>query len=251
MDSETALVDMSTGDTKNNHPEAVTAHEDSSQSMPPEQADNEASKNAESGDNEEKESSDVEDDNSSDPKTVDGFTDYNQIYESLQARFNKSYALSQKLFVTEKTQRQTLYHYKRRVNALLDVLRDIEGESAANIDEPLQIDHDRLASLVTWRPELKECLQPALDISDGSMMPSQIPLKRSYGANLAVDEMIPELPNDELDTIELNPQDTDMWIRRHFSHLVVSKFRPAEIRAKGVREYVDPLAFGARKKKRS
>lgn len=242
---------MLTGGTKNNHPEAITAHEDSLQSMPPEQVDNEASKNAESGDNEEKESLDVDDDNALDPKTVDGFTDYNQIYELLQARFNKSYALSQKLFVTEKTQRQTLYHYKRRVNALLDVLRDIEGESAANIDEPLNIDHDRLALLVTWQPELKECLQTALDISDGSMTPSQIPLKRSYGVNLAVDEMIPELPNDELDTIELNPQDTDMWIRRHFLHLVVSKFRPAEIRAKGVREYVDPLAFGARKKKRS
>ncbi|GEQ70736.1 hypothetical protein JCM33374_g4415 [Metschnikowia sp. JCM 33374] len=183
------------------------------------------------------------------PTTVDGFVDYNQIYEELQQRFNQSYAISQKLFIAEKTQRQTLYHYKRRLNALLDVLQDIEGDST-DIDEPLAIDTTRLSSIVAWRPELAQDLNPVLQMASDDL-PSQIPLKRSYGVNLAVDEMIPEIPNDELDSIELNPHDTDMWTRRNFMHLVVSKFRPAEIRARGIKEYVDSSSLGSKRKRRS
>ncbi|OBA20820.1 hypothetical protein METBIDRAFT_88212 [Metschnikowia bicuspidata var. bicuspidata NRRL YB-4993] len=184
-------------------------------------------------------------------KTADGFIDHNLIYEQLQERFSRAYSLSQKLFVTEKTQRQALYHYKRRVNALLDVLQDMEGTESADVDQPLEIDHSRLTLLITWRPELASTLNPVLQLAAGTDSPAQIPLKRSYAVNLVVEELIPEIANDELDAVEINPQNTEMWIRRNLLHLIMSKFTPAEVTPKGVREYLDPLPIGSKRKKRS
>lgn len=175
-------------------------------------------------------------DGEEDPDSID----YNRLYEELQAQFHESYAISQKLFLTERTQRQALYYHKRRIDALLDYLGELEEDK-----EP-EHDRNQILNIIQKKPHLEETLLPLLDIESGKP-PSQIPLKQAYNIDLATEEMIPGIANDELDSAELNPQNTEMWVRRNYSYLVVSKFKPLDIRARGVREYLDvPL----QKKKR-
>lgn len=174
--------------------------------------------------------------------------DYNKIYEGLQERFNKVYSISQKLFVTEKTQRQTMYYYKRRNDALLDLLSEMEEESETD-DLPMTIDGDRISQIISDNPDLTEILTPVLEMSSGQD-PATIKMKESYNVDLAVVEAIPDMVNDELDTVEVNPQDTEMWTRRNYAHLVLSKFKPVEIRGKGVREYINSPTLNTKRKKK-
>lgn len=174
--------------------------------------------------------------------------DYNKIYEGLQEQFNKAYSLSQTLFVTEKTQRQALNYYKRRKNALTDFLADLEA-SDDDIDMPLQINPQRIANLIALKPDLEPTLRPLLHIAAGTD-PLLIALKPTYGVDLTTEELIPDLPNDDLDSVENNPQDTEMWTRRNYSHLVNSKFKPAEIRPKGVRDYFESPSLNSKRRKR-
>lgn len=174
--------------------------------------------------------------------------DYSKIYEELQEKFNKVFAVSQKLFITDKTQRQTLYYYKRRNDALLDFLAEVDNQETAN--EPFEIDNDRLTNLISLAPNLAQILSPLQKLSSHEA-PESIQLKELLHADLPVYEMVPDTVNDELDTVEVNPQDTDMWIRRNYAHLVISKFKPLDIRGKGVREYIDAPAVGAKRKKKA
>lgn len=173
--------------------------------------------------------------------------DYSKVYEELLAQFNQAYLMSQKMFITEKTQRQTLYYYKRRNNALLDFLAKLDEDEriAATTDLDLQ----RINSVIAKKPELLETLTPLLQMAS-SLNHDDIQLKESYNVGLAVDEIIPELVGDELDIAEVNPQDTEMWTRRNYSHLVVSKFKPVEIRSKGVREYTEPPSLNNKRRKK-
>lgn len=179
---------------------------------------------------------------------ADGEVDYNKIYDTLQEHFNKVYSVSQKLFVTEKTQRQTMYYYKRRNDAILDLLCELEGEDE-NVDIPVHLEPQRIADIISAKPELQNILEPALRIARGDD-PATIKVKESYNVDLAVNESIPEIANDELDTVEINPQDTEMWTRRNYAHLVISKFKPVEIRGKGVREYIIPPTITTKRKKK-
>lgn len=176
--------------------------------------------------------------------------DYSKVYDELLEQFNRAYHQSQTLYMTNKMQRQTLYHYKRRNNAMIDFLRSYDdGAYEALEDGPMPVDAARIESLIAFRPRLKSVLMPMLQIAN-EVPPEEIYLDDSYGLNLLVDELIPELPNDELDAAELNPQDLDMWTRRNFYHLVVSKFKPAEIRAKGVRDYAATTTQNVKRRKR-
>lgn len=176
--------------------------------------------------------------------------DYAKVYDKLTDRFNQAYNESQALHLTEKAQRQTLYHYKRRNNALIDFLRSFDDGTYELLEnERMMIDASRIENLISFQPALADTLNPILKLARGDP-PETIHLDSSYEVNLIVDELIPELPNDELDAAELNPQELEMWTRRNFSHLVVSKFKPADVRAKGVREYVDSAANNMKRRKR-
>lgn len=183
------------------------------------------------------------------PQELEVDIDYNKIYEGLQERFNKVYSISQKLFVTEKTQRQTMYYYKRRNDALLDLLCELEDCGDEDLDTPTSFDHERIANIISEKPELGEILDPVLQIALGEDA-SNIKVKDSYNVDLAVNESIPDIVNDELDTVEVNPQDTEMWTRRNYAHLVISKFKPVEIRGKGVREYINSPTLNTKRKKK-
>ncbi|SGZ56708.1 CIC11C00000001448 [Sungouiella intermedia] len=174
--------------------------------------------------------------------------DYSKIYDALQERFNKVYSISQKLFVTEKTQRQTMYHYKRRNDAILDLLNELEDDEEIS-DEPLSIDEDKISQIIAAKPDLADVLDPVMKIASGQD-PATIKVKDSYNVDLAVIEAIPDMVNDELDTVEVNPQDTEMWTRRNYAHLVLSKFKPVEIRGKGVREYINSPTLNTKRKKK-
>lgn len=176
-------------------------------------------------------------------------TDYSKLYDTLLNRFNTVYHQSQTLHMTNKMQRQVLYHYKRRNNALLDFIRVFDDPTYDDLDvESMPVDAARIESLVAFEPSLKAILGPAVQIAK-SVLASEIKLDNSFGANLAVDELIPELPYDELEAAEKNPQDIGIWSRRNFSHLVVSKFRPADVRARGVRDYASSDNLKRRRRK--
>lgn len=179
------------------------------------------------------------------------FVDYNVIYEGLLAQYAYQHQLSQKLWAAEKTQRQTLYYYKRRNNALLDLLAEFDDEELPENIQSDPANTARLANLAKLRPEIASEINTVLLMSDPDSDPAAALLKKSFAVNLAVDEMIPDIPHDELEPVEQNPQDTDMWTRRNFSHLVVSKFKPAEIKPRGVREYTDSSTSSVKRRKKA
>lgn len=191
-----------------------------------------------------------EPDQISEEDTVVESIDYYQIYDELMEKFNKVYNESQVLHAAEKVQRQTLYQYKRRKNALIDFLRSFDDSTFEFLDDlTMKIDEARIESLLMFDPSLKQKLMPILQIARDELA-QDISLEDSAGLSLIVDELIPELQYDELDAAEMNPQEMEMWVRRNFSHLVVSKFKPADIRAKGVRDYVDSSSSNMKRRKR-
>lgn len=152
--------------------------------------------------------------------------------------------------MTEKAQRQTLYNYRRKIDALLDYMAEFEDRDEDPLDGPLAVDNKKIEDIISRRPELKNTLSPLLQISQDDS-PADIKLKKSYNVNLTVDELIPDIPQDELDAVEVNPQETEMWVRRNYPHLVVSKFRPIEVRGKNVREFTDASSLAPKKKRRT
>ncbi|KAM3126626.1 hypothetical protein CJJ07_002276 [Candidozyma auris] len=183
------------------------------------------------------------------PQEVDE-TDYAKLYEDLQSRFNEVYAVSHKLAITERAQRQTLYHYRRKIDALLDYMAELKDYEEESLDTPLKLDTTKIENVIKRKPELSETLKPLLQMSNEDD-PKDIKFKRSYNVNLTVDESIPEIQQDELDAVEVNPQETEMWVRRNYPHLVVSKFRPVEIRGKDVREFSDSQSSAPKKRRKN
>lgn len=183
------------------------------------------------------------------PQEVDD-TDYGKVYDELQLQFYEVYNVSQRLAVTEKVQRQTLYSYRRKIDALLNYMAELEGRDEESIEEPLALDSKRIEEILQRKPGLRKTLTPFLQIAQNEL-PENIKFKKSYNANLAVEELIPDIRQDELDTVEVNPQETEMWVRRNYPHLVVSKFRPVEVRGKDVREHHDPNLLMPKKKRRT
>lgn len=178
------------------------------------------------------------------------YVDYNKIYDDLLKHFDAAYLRSRTLHLTEKVQRQTLYHYKRRVNALVDYLRLFDDGTHDVLDtETMPVDKTRIENLILFDPSLKDVLTPVVQMADETD-PAEIQVGQSYGVDLVVDELIPELPDDELDNAEMNPQEVELWARRNFSHLVVSKFKPADIKARGVREDSEVSSILPKRKKK-
>lgn len=168
--------------------------------------------------------------------------DYAKIFEKYQDRFNRAYAISKKLFITEKSQRQTLNYYHRRNNTLLDLLDKFEEDD--NGHDPFEINVARVANIIDLNPQLGQSLTPLLNFNDNQTV------KKSYKVNLLVGENVPELVNDDLDTIEQNPQDTDPWVRRNYSHLVKSKFKSIDVMSKGVKENAEAASLASKKRKK-
>lgn len=181
------------------------------------------------------------------PQTSNNFKeskDYSKIFKKYQEKFDKVYSISQKLFLTEKAQRQTFHYYHRRNNALIDLIEKFDAKhpresknvisSSINNDEFIsETDKSRIEKIIEINPRLKSTLTPLLSIDDST---KETIFKNSYKINLILNESIPELINDDLDIIETNPQDSDNWVKRNYPHLVISKYKSIDLKIDGIKE---------------
>lgn len=171
---------------------------------------------------------------------ADETEDCAKLFEQYQERFNRAFAISQKLFITERAQRQTLKFYQRRNNALLDILTRVEDTPS---EEFGAADATRIANLIDLNPKLKDSLEPLLHLDDASAT-----VKASYPVSMLLHELIPELISDDLDIIETNPQESESWVRRNIPNLVISKFSPIELKPTGAREVYEELTSKRRRR---
>lgn len=173
--------------------------------------------------------------------------DYGKVFEKYQERFSKVYSTSQDLFQAELSQRQALNFYCRRNNALLDLLHESENNEPAPLQRQILSENDKLRidNLMKLNPKLQKTLSPLLEIENRSQQ-----LKSTYKINLLINETIPELINDDIDNLELNPQDIEPWVRRHYPHLVISKYMPINVSANKFNESNDIIPTSVSKRKR-
>lgn len=188
----------------------------------------------------------VDNDATQDPTSSN--KDYAKLFEKYQERFYKVYSVSQKLFQNEVSQRQALSFYQRRNNALIDLLDKFESKEPVSptTDQVLaDSDKSRIENLITMNPRLQEVLAPLLAIDD-----SQQQFKETHKINLLINEAIPDLINDDMGNFELNPQDIEPWVRRHYPNLVISKYKPLTISGNKFKETVDTSSTTTTKRKR-
>lgn len=188
----------------------------------------------------------VDNDATQDPTSSN--KDYAKLFEKYQERFYKVYSVSQRLFQSEVSQRQALSFYQRRNNALIDLLDKFESKEPVppTTDQALaDSDKSRIENLITMNPRLKEVLTPLLAIDD-----SQQQFKETHKINLLINEAIPDLINDDMGNFELNPQDIEPWVRRHYPNLVISKYKPLTISGNKFKETVDTGSTTTTKRKR-
>lgn len=161
------------------------------------------------------------------PEELSELDDYTKLFQNYQDKFNKVHATSIELFDAEADQRQTLYYYQRRNNAILKLLQNQEAEK---LDNP-ELDLQRIQNLIAQLPRVGRNLTQVTSILSGV---ADVPIDRSHLLNLYVNESIPELLNDDLSSIEVNPQDINSWTRRNYPSLVESTFRPVYVPSEGL-----------------
>ena len=187
-----------------------------------------------------------DDDAAQDPTSSN--KDYAKLFEKYQERFYKVYSVSQKIFQSEVSQRQALSFYQRRNNALIDLLDKFESKElvAPSTDQaPADGVNSRIENLIAMNPRLLEVLTPLLSIDDPKQQ-----FKETHKINLLINEAIPDLINDDMGNFELNPQDIEPWVRRHYPNLVISKYKPLTISGNKFKETVDTGSTTTTKRKR-
>ncbi|KAI3405962.1 hypothetical protein KGF56_001181 [Candida oxycetoniae] len=159
-----------------------------------------------------------------DPDEIDdkSFEEIQELYIQLQDLFKKKSLELEKTFEEEKAQRMTLAYYLRRNQALLNILLTQADEQDHYISTKDQ--NQRINKIVQTVPRLSNKLKPLLSesIDTSSLNPN-------YLINLYLSEKIPELINDDLIQLELNPQGTDAWCRRNYPNLINAHNKPITI----------------------
>ena len=164
--------------------------------------------------------------------------DYSKIYQRFQQRFVKVYETSHDLFEKEKSQRQSLTYFHQRNNALLKLIQEFDEEGHnRNTVEPLSLESaSRISTLIQRVPRLQAKLTPLLKLMNGS----ELEVEKQHLINLFLNEKIPENINDDLISMETNPQDVESWCRRNYPNLIKLDFTPTDIPVKGLRaEYIN------------
>lgn len=167
---------------------------------------------------------------------ADNDGDISKVYTRLQEEFSHKYNHLFKLFQEEKLLRETLAFYKRRNNALLDILA--EAEPTKNVlDEELIL---RVKNLVEMNPQL----DALLEIQNLESLSKSTNVK----LNLLLEESIAELPVDDTIHVEKNPEDIELWLRRNQPNLVSSKFQPIYYKDHKIHGVEDDSSVKKRKK---
>ncbi|CAH2352899.1 hypothetical protein CLIB1423_08S03686 [[Candida] railenensis] len=176
--------------------------------------------------------------------------DYSKLMQQYQDKFNIAYMKSQSLWKAEKLQRQTLYSYQRKVNSLLDLLSSYEVDPK-NADTEKSEHVLRIENLLKSKginPKLKSILEPLKEFKDTTKIQNN-----NHSLNLYLTETIPEVVGDEIDHLEVNPQDAEAWVRRQYPHLVVSKFKPVNVSSTSIQNTVEAPASrpGVKRRRRT
>ncbi|KAK6202919.1 uncharacterized protein RJT21DRAFT_119011 [Scheffersomyces amazonensis] len=165
---------------------------------------------------------------------------YPKLYQRYLERFKKVYAISQNLFNMERDQRQTLTFYQRRNHLLLKMLQEFEDANNHTIPSETEIisgkDRSRIENIAKISPRLQTVLAPLQQLLEDT--PDAEVVNQNYLLNLFLTEQIPELINDDLISLEANPQDSEIWTKRHYPHLQSIDFQPLDLPNQGlVHEY--------------
>lgn len=163
---------------------------------------------------------------------------YHKAYEKYQEKFAAVFEESKRLFKLEQITRTYLSYLKRRNNGILEVLGKLEEdehdtkESDDEDDEQIHIDKKRIENIISMAPKLKSKLSVLTSYDDSTILPGN--LKKNISSDLYIEELIPDLANDDLRELETNPQIIENWTRRHYPNLVVSKLKPLIYKPYGV-----------------
>lgn len=142
--------------------------------------------------------------------------DYSAEYARLHNKFKVLYQVSHKVFIEEQQQRQTLAFLKRRNNALLDLLHKVD-------DTPATTDDDKIQRIIDRTPKLAKLLTPLLSLNENTI------IDKSHFINCFIDEAVPDLLNDDISPLEINPQDFESWINRQKTTLTSLNFSEIDI----------------------
>lgn len=168
--------------------------------------------------------------------------DLSSVYELYKRRFQNAYTKSIQLFEHEQAQRQTLYYYQRRNNAILGIL-DAYEESSGNqktqvqdpVSEIAKIDQI-LARSPVLAPELSK-VKALLSQSESDI--SGLLLRKRHLLDLYINESVPELINDDVASHENNPQSIHSWAKRNYPDLISVNFKPINFTTEGLaKEYI-------------
>lgn len=155
--------------------------------------------------------------------------DLEQEFKNLLERFKAGYEISQKLFLEEQDQRQTLAYYQRRNNALLEMLSKFESQS----NLPTSIDDTRINKIIEQSSRLSKILTPLINFNH------ETKIDRLHYVDVFINETIPEQINDDLSGIEINPQSLESWIQHQKFDLISKNMKPIDIPATGIHsEYI-------------
>lgn len=178
------------------------------------------------------------------------FDELQQLYHTLQDRFKTVSSELSKTYEEEQNQRKTLSYYQRRNQAILNVLECFENTSTLTTTNnnttstPLDtFDADRIRRIVAKVPRLAKTLSPLMQQhQQQEASPSNIPISSNLLLNAYLIENVPDLIDDDLTSIEINPQSIESWCRRNQhtigTSLVTGASKPVTIKMlKRLNEY--------------
>ncbi|EDK45144.1 hypothetical protein LELG_03323 [Lodderomyces elongisporus NRRL YB-4239] len=159
-------------------------------------------------------------------KTLEELQD---LFSLLQEQFKASSAKLEKTRKQEQYQRTTMAYYQRRNDALLNILDESGLESQTHLDTDYKIPNDdekrRIDLIIERVPRIAKTLKPlAQDLGEkGNKMTGSFTSKTinsNHFINMYLLETIPDLADDDLMQLEVNPQEADSWCRRNLPNLV-------------------------------
>jgi hypothetical protein len=122
-----------------------------------------------------------------------------------------------------------LAFFQRRNNALLELICKVEPQP------PLQVSVDtaRIEQIMEKSNRLLNVLTLLVDFSP------ETEIDKLHYVNLYLNELVPDLLNDDISSLEINPQQVDSWVQRENLGLAPPDFKQIEIPASGlVQQYV-------------
>lgn len=143
------------------------------------------------------------------------FEELQQLYQDLQNQFKTASLQLSKAFEEERNQRKTLSYYERRNQAILNILECIEensNNSTSNSHETTDpFDTERIRRIVEKAPRLAKTLSPLTTHRQFS----NVPISSNLYLIAYLMDHIPDLIDDDLTSIEINPQSIESWCRRN------------------------------------